>query len=231
MQDEAQWFSISSLLEPEKVQLRQKYGVSQSINYLHGIIEQETQKLNGKSSRIILGGISQGCAVAVHALLSGTKRLNSFVGFCSWLPFKGVLDEFLGHSGPPAPFELRLRALYQSILNIESPLFAPNRTQDVTLVEADVLPTATPCFLSHNTDDDVVNVKLGRALRDSLRTFGMVVKWDEHEHGDPAMKHWIKEPEGIDHLVAFLEARMGAQKETASIGDASVSTQVAREHA
>jgi lysophospholipase II len=224
VQDEAQWFAISSLLDPDKEQLRQKYGVSQSIKYLHRIIGQETQKLNGKSSRIILGGISQGAAVAVHALLSGPNRLNSFIGFCSWLPFREVLDEFLFDSGLPVPFELRLRALYQWSLGIESTLFSSTRTGDVALAEADVLPMATPCFLSHNADDDVIDVKLGRAMRDSLRSLGMKVKWDEHENGDAVLKHWIKEPEGIDHLFAFLESRMGSPKDAVTAGDSSASS-------
>jgi lysophospholipase-2 len=188
VQDEAQWFAISSRVDPNKEQLRQKYGVSQSINYLHRIIGQETQKLNGKSSRIILGGTSQGVAVAVHALLFGPNRLNSFIGFCSWRPFREVLDEFLSDSGTPVPFELRLRVLYQSSIGIESALFGPKRTGDVALADADVLATATPCFLSHNADDDVVDVKLGRAMRDSLKSFGMGFKWDEHEQGDPTLE-------------------------------------------
>jgi predicted esterase len=111
VQDEAQWFAISSRVDLNKEQLRQEYGVSQSIKNLHRIIKQETQKLNGKSSRIILGETSQGVAVAVHALLSGPNRFKSFIGFSSWLQFRQVLDEFLSDSGPLVPFELRLRAL------------------------------------------------------------------------------------------------------------------------
>jgi hypothetical protein len=68
------------------------------------------------------------------------------------------------------------------------------------------------------------DVKLGRAMRDSLRSFGMEVKWDEHEQGNPTLKHWIKGPEGIDHLFAFLESRMGSPKEAVTAGDSSAST-------
>jgi hypothetical protein len=42
----------------------------------------------------------------------------------------------------------------------------------------------------------------------------MRVTWDEHEHGDEELKHWIHEPKGMDNLIRFLEDRMGLCKDS-----------------
>lgn len=208
VEDEAQWFAISSLKNPDHEQIRQRYGISESIKYLHQITDQEIEGINGKSSRVILGGISQGCAVAIHALLSAEHRLNSFIGFCSWLPFsrlvKSDLDRYLN-------VETRLERFYRLVFQIN---IGSGERLPADVISPDFMPVQTPCFLSHNADDDIVDVKLGRSLRDALRAIDMKVTWDEHEHSDKAPRHWIHEPEGIDNLVAFLETRMGVPKET-----------------
>lgn len=41
--------------------------------------------------RIHLGGLSQGYAVALMALLVGGRRLGGVVGISGWLPFLGAL--------------------------------------------------------------------------------------------------------------------------------------------
>lgn len=207
--DEAQWFAMSSLQDPALEQIRQRYGISESIKYLHEIIDQEIDTIHGKASRVILGGISQGCAVAIHALLVSQHCLNSFVGFCSWLPFSETLAFAMQASlAPRTPSWTAYRKLFGIDLGLRESITAAHHEE---VNARDSTPTQTPCFLSHNTDDDVVDVKLGRSLRDNLRTLGMTVTWDEHKQDDEALKHWIHEPEGIDNLVKFLEKRMGLE--------------------
>ena len=49
---------------------------------------------------IILGGISQGCATAILALLSTGIKLGGYIGLCSFLPFQAFSryprETFLG---------------------------------------------------------------------------------------------------------------------------------------
>jgi predicted esterase len=57
---------------------------------------------------IVLAGISQGCAVAIHALLKQESKLCGFIGLSSWIPTKASLSRttknaqctpvFLSHS-------------------------------------------------------------------------------------------------------------------------------------
>jgi lysophospholipase-2 len=202
VQNEAQWFAMTSLKDPNYEQIRQRYGISESMKYLHEIIDQETEAIHGKSSRVILGGISQGAAVAILALLASQHRLNSFVGFCTWLPFSDLLAS--ARDGPQR-LDIPPWSSDRRVFQIETGSWESVGPQDFWS------STKAPCFLSHNTDDDIVDVKLGRVLRDELRFLGMKVTWDEHEHGDEELKHWIHEPEGIDNLIKFLERRMSAQ--------------------
>ncbi|TKA70136.1 hypothetical protein B0A55_08228 [Friedmanniomyces simplex] len=58
----------------------------------------------------------------------------------------------------------------------------------------------TPILLSHAQDDEVINIKYGRELRDELTRMGYQVEWREYEDGG----HWVNEPRGVDDIVAFV---------------------------
>lgn len=62
---------------------------------------------------------------------------------------------------------------------------------------------STPVLLCHSSDDDVVPVENGRALRDALRQ-SHVVEWHEYQEGG----HWVNEPQGVDDIVSFLRRHM-----------------------
>lgn len=66
-----------------------------------------------------------------------------------------------------------------------------------------------PVFLAHARDDSVVPIENGRALRSFLELQKQqqlipAVEWHEYAEGG----HWINEPAGVDHIVAFLRSRM-----------------------
>jgi len=52
----------------------------------------------------------------------------------------------------------------------------------------------TPILRCHAQDDDVVDIRYGRELRDELVRMGFRVKWHGYENGG----HWLNEPEGVD---------------------------------
>jgi predicted esterase len=78
----SQWFDMHSTEDPHEQEDGQD--LSPSIQRIQTIIGQEAAIVG--HDRVIIGGISQGCAVAIHALLSGNERLGGFIGLCSWLP-------------------------------------------------------------------------------------------------------------------------------------------------
>lgn len=87
--DLSQWFDMWSTEEPhEKEQDLSGAGIRDAIPLVVEAVRQEARLVS--SQRIFIGGISQGCATAIHALLYklGDMRLGGFVGFSSWLPFQ-----------------------------------------------------------------------------------------------------------------------------------------------
>ncbi|KAI1083059.1 phospholipase/carboxylesterase [Whalleya microplaca] len=69
---------------------------------------------------------------------------------------------------------------------------------------------ATPVFLAHSRDDNVVSVQEGRNLRDALKHCpNTMVQWKEYADGG----HWVNEPQGVDDIVVFLHKNMNGTRE------------------
>lgn len=79
----SQWFDMWSTEDPEEREDIPLAGLNNSVIFLLDLISREAETL-GDSKHIILGGISQGCATAIHALFnSKIGPLGGFVGLCS----------------------------------------------------------------------------------------------------------------------------------------------------
>ncbi|EFJ13683.1 hypothetical protein SELMODRAFT_121880 [Selaginella moellendorffii] len=171
----SEWFDAPSLCDIGYKQHLQVEGLRQSVDFLLRVIEEEIDRV-GSASKVVLGGISQGQATALHALVCGRHRLGAFVGASGWLPFADKIEEFLrGELG------LEVEDLGDSFTSL----------------------LATPVFLGHGTDDNLIELDLGKQARDLLTRMGMSVSWKEYEGADQD-GHWIKEPEEVDDIVAFL---------------------------
>ncbi|KAF8860905.1 alpha/beta-hydrolase [Acephala macrosclerotiorum] len=92
-----QWFDIWSVEDPKEKEEIQLDGLRESIEDILGIIRDEITSV--PASRIILGGISQGSATAIMAMLYGQVRLGGFIGLCSWLPLQGWVADYARHFG------------------------------------------------------------------------------------------------------------------------------------
>lgn len=89
-----EWFDIASLADPSLEPERQVDGLMLSVEYIWKVLSHELKTV--PAERIFIGGMSQGCATAVTALLAaaGTKlRFAGFMGLFSWLPFQKELNE------------------------------------------------------------------------------------------------------------------------------------------
>jgi lysophospholipase-2 len=193
----SQWFDIWSVDEPAEKEEIQLSGLRDSIREILDIIRNEASLV--PRCRIILGGISQGCATAVHALLLGKIQLGGFVGFCSWLP----LQEKVANIAGTLERTNKLR-LVDSILN------GPTQNVSASLqIVGENIGSAfdTPVFLSHSEDDEVVPMKNGMQLCSGLENLGFKVSWKCYEKGG----HWIHEPQGVDDLINFLQVTVGLE--------------------
>jgi lysophospholipase-2 len=78
-----QWFDMTSVQEPWEDPDVQEEGLRESASQLEEIIQQEIDKVGLEN--VIVGGISQGCAVGLYTLLATSVRVAGFFGISGWL--------------------------------------------------------------------------------------------------------------------------------------------------
>ncbi|EEP80976.1 predicted protein [Uncinocarpus reesii 1704] len=196
------WFDVYSLSDPSEQQELQLDGLRESTRYILDVLGREINLLGGKSEKVVLGGISQGMATALWALLCSRGRVDgrigAFLGMCGWLPLADKMEDLQlseGHGTAETPGSLVSKSL-PGLLRCEE--------IEVSVAETKAM-LSTPMLLLHGTDDAWVDFELGRQARRNLTKLGLKVEWKEYT-GAENEGHWIKEPEGIDAIVAFLEA-------------------------
>jgi lysophospholipase-2 len=189
----SQWFDMWSVEEPQERQELQIDGLVESIASIVAVVNAEAAFV--PPERIFLGGISQGCATAIHALMHCDTRLAGFTGFCSWLPFEEDMNDVARRSTPRGYLLLDIQMLLRPVLVGSSHLHLRNGANPPKS------PLTTPVFLSHSKNDDVVPIRNGEGLCQGLKSIGMAVTWKEYENGG----HWVDEPQGVDDMVIFLQ--------------------------
>jgi lysophospholipase-2 len=185
-----EWFDIYSLTNPEERQELQVKGLRQSISFVRGLVEEESKLV--PYNRIVLGGISQGCATSIHALLFSGHKLGAYLGLCGWIPFEIQVKEIAKSKRGPELLSC-LTNFYTATLGLDSSNSTPGTLTDSAI--------STPVFLCHASDDEVIDVSLGKQICEVLKGLGMKVEWNEYRR----CGHWIKEPQGFNAIVQFLK--------------------------
>lgn len=77
------WFDLFTLDEsgPED-----ESGIKEAAKLVHSIIDREIESSNVSSSRIALGGFSQGGALALYSALTYDKPLAGVMALSCWIP-------------------------------------------------------------------------------------------------------------------------------------------------
>ena len=189
-----EWFDIYSLTDPSKREELQVEGLRDSIAFLQEVIKKEAAIVRC-AGRVVLLGLSQGCATGLMTLLAGYMKLGAFVGLNGWMPFsaklkdatEGISEEEMGK---------RLGQFYKKSFGFEAHLLGK---EPCSVLE-------TPMFLGHTLDDEVVDHTLGEEVRSILELMGMNVRWEALELGGHL---GFLETQGLDHVVHFLEEIVG----------------------
>ena len=194
----SQWFDMWSVENPSERREGQGEGLKESILKIIEVIRSEAPLVGGVK-RVILGGISQGSATAIHALICGGIQFGGFIGISSWLPFQESIENICGQHGDPIGRIQAIRALF----------FDPSDSNFPTALDLSKgsNPFSTLAFLSHSKDDDTVPIENGERLHQGLRTLSMAVTWKVYEDGG----HWVNEPQGVDDLVGFIKEAFDQQ--------------------
>jgi predicted esterase len=196
-----QWFDIAALDDPSFKRQTQYDGLADSTNYLLKIIEAELEIV--QPEHVILGGLSQGCAMALSLMLGLDVVLGGVIGMSGWLPFQCDIadvvnsqsDVFEQESGEDDIFEAANGDPIVDALLLQRDILS-TECNDTTKIKTCL---SIPVFIGHGQADEKVNVSLGEGIVSTLRSLGMNVMWRQYDHG-----HWYKIPGEIDDIVQFI---------------------------
>lgn len=176
-----EWFKFSHSRNISIDEDKQVAGLRAIVPEIKRILSEEATKLGGRWDRLILAGFSMGSATSLQTLLN--LHITEADG--------GHLAAFIGIAGRCPLASMGLDGIRQAI--------SSDAMEDIGVLKA------TPVLLEHCADDTTVPAALGRSCRDFLTRIGMDVTYKEYEEGG----HWIKSPQGMDDIVAFIERIVG----------------------
>jgi predicted esterase len=197
-------------------------GLRDSTAFVRSLVTEEAAVVGSDS--VVLGGLSQGCATVLTALLlslggeDSNEELNvaAVVGMCGWLPFAGEMAEVMEQAQTAHQLSLTTDTVifktddptmtdktsksnrsphYQALEFLHDQLDSP-APNDPTRND-EIKPP--PLFLGHGTDDDRVKIELGRTAAKMMNSFGIEVQKEEFV----GLGHWYS-PDMLAELVLFL---------------------------
>ncbi|KAF2712539.1 hypothetical protein K504DRAFT_464629 [Pleomassaria siparia CBS 279.74] len=144
------WCDTFSLEDLSVRQDLQVAGLRDGILHVRCIVEEEIERLGGKSEKVILGGFSQGSATALWSLFTGAAvargPLGGFFGIGAWMPFTREAKKAVGISEVALAQEKRVPQLattFWDILGIDP-------VTPVEMIQARL--HKMPVSLGHGTD-------------------------------------------------------------------------------
>ncbi|KPM34743.1 hypothetical protein AK830_g11821 [Neonectria ditissima] len=211
-----QWYEGTGDWEPES-----RGEMRPAAEHLRAVLRAEVACLEGDARRVVLAGISQGCAMALTSLLlweGGT--LGAVVGMCGYMPLaSSLMAVFDGDSGGEdggVVFGAEVGS------GPDDDIFERDPVQDARTpleravdelreeVEMESLQTtrpfpflSTPIFMGHGTADIKVEYQHGQHAAKLLDRMGMSVDF----HTYPGLGHWYS-PEMLGHIVEFLNRNL-----------------------
>ncbi|KAL8917972.1 MAG: hypothetical protein Q9208_007636 [Pyrenodesmia sp. 3 TL-2023] len=194
-----QWFDNWSLSTPNARTELQVEGLRETSAYVHSLLRSAVDEVG--VGNVVLGGLSQGCAAALVALLTWEgEPIAAGFGMCGWLPFRvqmeeicagledGVVDEEYAADGVDDD-DLFERDEEGAGKKKDGP------TQAIDFLREELGLSATnpsmsfqgvPLFLGHGVEDEKVPVGLGRETVSCLKRLKASVEWREYEE----LGHW-----------------------------------------
>lgn len=222
-----QWFNNWKLDPPatEREEL-QIDGLAETTKYLHQLLRTEIAIVPGGAKNVVLGGLSQGCAASLIALLLWDgAALGACFGMCGWLPFAESLmgqigndradelhedgelgfDPFVADVGSTTSEETTIAPAGRAVSWLREELGLLVVTSPSTLLPIQ----ETPIYLGHGDQDERVSISLGRRASECLSQLEGDVCWKEYN----GLGHWYSSTM-IRDLVNFLSDAFVASHHT-----------------
>ncbi|KAI5459251.1 Alpha/Beta hydrolase protein [Mariannaea sp. PMI_226] len=203
-----QWYEGSGDWEPES-----RGDMRPSVEHIRGILREEIEKLGGDAGRVVLAGISQGCAMALMSLLLWEgEPLGAVVVMCGFMPLASHLLSIL--ENPKDTSDQDDMVIFEIDSDDEQEMKSPlQQVVDDLREEAELEPVqpsetrlsflSTPVFMGHGTEDDNVEYQYGEQAYDVLEKMGVLVNFHSYE----GLGHWYS-PEMLGDIVEFLKEKL-----------------------
>ena len=216
------WFDFESFSDRTQNEELQIPGLAESSEYLGKLVDAEVALIlegspvegEGEDAdgdrakearrRIVVGGFSQGSAMACIALLAGKLGVDigAFVGLSGWCPFRVQILDAISKAG---------KTIDGKVTGAEKLLFAEQYLRellglDVADDEQRLEYKRMPVFLGHGANDEKMKVHWGREMGALFEQMGFDVRFKAYG----ALEHWWNVEE-IEDLVGFLR-HLGAEK-------------------
>ncbi|KAF5231139.1 hypothetical protein FAUST_9445 [Fusarium austroamericanum] len=206
-----QWFNVASLEDPFYRNETQLKGMEESSREIFQLINQERERVPDKN--IILGGISQGCAMGFVCLLAMDFPIGGYIGISSWLPFAADIERLTTESDDASfsdeddnPFVVSDDDEDNSA---DASVQVHDYAKDLLCMDAETSSNleslSTPVFIGHGEADEKVKPELGEEACRILRSVGYDVDWK----GYAGLDHWYKIPDEIDDILEFIREKVG----------------------
>jgi len=216
------WFNNSSFEDPFEREGLQIDGLSDNFRILNEIVQNEARQLSLK--HVFLGGISQGCAMALHVLLGldgnmldSDAGLGGFIGMSGWLPFQSAVNSLLlpaiigdcmeHDDDEENPFATEIGDMVEEEEDLGSKVsrFIREDLMNLPCCKPDhQVFRKTPIFMGHGDQDDIVELAHGKDAVSALNCLDLDVFWKVYEQ----QGHWFGVPTTIDDMIAFLKKNM-----------------------
>ncbi|EAW07420.1 uncharacterized protein ACLA_021290 [Aspergillus clavatus NRRL 1] len=182
-------------------------GLRESVAYTLRIVDEEINRLAGRSRRVVLGGLGQGMAVAVGALLCARGRVGGFIGLNGWFP---LLEEMGRYEGAD---DEEIRQAFVDHLGLElltgtSGIPGPAATKAPSYELPDST-CKTPILLSYLEADARVGLRTPTLVHDMLVRLGYARMVCRLFPGSRPGERWLKDPEQLDAVAGFLAEVLG----------------------
>ncbi|KAF4988952.1 hypothetical protein FDECE_14866 [Fusarium decemcellulare] len=206
-----QWYEGTGDWEPEA-----RGDMRPSVEYIHGIIREEVEKLGGDSRKVVLMGFSQGGAITlISSLLWEGPELGAVVIMSGFMPLTESLMDILQDKGEDddnmsektSGDDLFERDLEQDERTPLQKAICELRQE----AELDPMPLATsfpflktPVFMGHGERDYDVELCHGQQAAELLVRMGALAQFNTY----PDLAHWYS-PEMLRDIVKFLDSHLG----------------------
>jgi len=201
-----QWFDVYNLSTPDVRSGYQIEDIQAVLPLLQHIVDAEDESFKSCGRKgVVVMGISQGCAVVSHLVMSRSEKILGMVGIAGWMgacgKVEGVLDsvdrestEEVEGEGREDRNEERRRKKVGAVRDLMT--HADSGSGD----QSTVLRKDFPVLLVHCEDDYTVDIKQGQRAAKAFERMGAKMEWKEYVDGG----HWLNEPKGMDDLYTFL---------------------------